>query len=116
MDPAGVAVDKFHFSEPTQRANDVMETIRYKPRREVTRVNYFLIDTGISIMFPPDPHYRSLSGSWGAEKSIPEHQAHVKGIDPFHTDVCQMGMVLKRFVKVNPELPGMSFYILMIFS
>lgn len=111
MDPAGVAVDEFHFSETTRRADNFSQTIRYKPRREVTRVNYFLIDAGISIMFPPDNHHRSLSGSWGAEKDIPEHQAHLKGIDPFHTDVCQMGMVLKRFVKVKSELSGTARYI-----
>ena len=102
MDPAGVAVDEPHFSKPAWRANDITENIRYKARRDVEQVKYFLIDTGISIMFPPDRHHRSLSGSWGAERNVPEHQAHLNCIvDPFHTDVYQMGMVLKRFVKVN---------------
>lgn len=116
MDPTGVVVDDFHFSQHIKRADNVTKPIRYKARREIAKVNYFLIDAGISIMFPPDRHDRNLSGLWGAEKNIPEHQAHLQCIDPFRTDVCQMGMVLKRFVKVNSEPIIITSYINSFYS
>lgn len=104
MDSESITGNNFHFCQVTHREDDVTKSIQYKARRDVGPMRYFYIDVGISRKYPPDCPQRTISGRWGQDKTLPEFQHGLSGpIDPFKTDICQLGSVFARIVQVSRQ-------------
>lgn len=102
MDSEDVTGNNFHFCQVTHTEDDVTKYIQYKARRDVAPMRYSFIDVGIAKRYPLDCQDRTMSGLWGQDKTLPEFRDGFSGpIDPFKTDVCQLGSVFARIVQVS---------------
>lgn len=95
-----VAPDGFHMTDGARREHNIKKYINYKSRRDVGPIRYFIIDVGLSEQFRTGEKPRYY-GSWGQDETIPEFQKLGVAHDPFKTDICQLGNVLKRIVQVG---------------
>lgn len=95
-----MAPNGFHMTDNARAERSVTKYISYKTRREVGPIRYVIIDVGISERFLPGDRPR-YCGSWGQDKTIPEFRVKEAAHDPYKTDVCPLGNVLKRLVQVR---------------
>lgn len=101
VDASMLAPGGFHMTGDGARTeHDIKKYINYKSRRDVGPIRYFIIDLGMSEQFRSGESPRYY-GSWGQDETIPEFQNHDVAHNPYKTDVCQLGNVLKRIVQVR---------------
>lgn len=100
IDATKLAPNGFHMTDSARTEHNITKYIRYKTRREVGSIRYVIIDVGISEQFRPREQPRCY-GSWGQDRTILEFQSKGVAHDPYKTDVCQLGNVLKRLIQVR---------------
>jgi len=102
VDESQVVPKGSHFVFPVSH-DGINYNLRWRHRCTVSPVNYFYIDSGLS-MWHQDSHESATAiGVVGQLKDIPELSATVP-YNPFKLDICQLGRTILEVIEVYPDL------------
>ncbi|PPQ69753.1 hypothetical protein CVT26_014028 [Gymnopilus dilepis] len=96
MDPSRVIPKGFHFAK-THTHNGVNQSFSWRERWDVRPVSYFIIDFGISSIWP-SKNDAVVKGKCGQDQSAPEF-LHSRPFNLFRLDIYHLGNVIKGLIK-----------------
>ena len=96
MDPSRVIPKGFHFAK-THTHNGVNQSFSWRERWDVRPVSYFIIDFGISSIWP-SKNDAVVKGKCGQDQSAPEF-LHARPFNLFKLDIYHLGNVIKGLIK-----------------
>ncbi|EIN06247.1 hypothetical protein PUNSTDRAFT_73300 [Punctularia strigosozonata HHB-11173 SS5] len=96
LDPRNMYPDGFHPAEPS-KAKDLKEPAQYFTRTQRPS-KYYLIDFGLSMLFPPEGPATAIP-TMGGDRSVPEFAADYDApYDPFPVDVYYLGNWVRKYI------------------
>ncbi|KAF5384307.1 hypothetical protein D9615_003093 [Tricholomella constricta] len=96
MDGSKVVPRGVHFIE-SDTHDGLVRRLEWNDRTSVGPVPYYIIDFGLSVMFPKG-RKRQSRGPYGQDRSVPEHK-HEEPHDPFKVDIYQLGRVIFKMIQ-----------------
>ncbi|KAJ7020252.1 kinase-like domain-containing protein [Mycena alexandri] len=104
MDGSRVIPKGWHFTAPYTHTGTVVG-IDSEPRHTVFPVEYFIIDFGLSSMFPAHMSIDDAReiGRYGQDKTVPELSDTVS-YNPFKVDIYQLGNVIMKLIETYEGL------------
>ncbi|EIN06245.1 kinase-like protein [Punctularia strigosozonata HHB-11173 SS5] len=96
LDPRDMYPDGFHPAKPS-KAKDLKGAAHYYTRTQRPS-RYYLIDFGLSMLFPPEGP-RTAIPTMGGDRSVPEFTTDYDAIyDPFPVDVYYLGNWVRKYI------------------
>lgn len=103
MDVSPLIPKGFHFADWNRRYTEdgVRTTTEWCERASVKSLQYYIIDFGISTHFPGNNNDARAIGTYGQDRSVPEHSKTIPW-NPFKSDIYQLGNAMLQVMDVRP--------------
>ena len=96
MDPTHLFPEGFHPVRFHRHPHNLRRAAPTRSRSDVP-VKYYFIDFGISRKYDADNTSPREWPIWGGDKTVPEFQESDDEQDPFPTDICYLGNMVREY-------------------